>query len=124
MLKMGSLKFRVCQGRLIFADRNHTQDTERERAVLKLCLTLLRVTLIQKNRLCCCLFQQYLALQLPTEGKSGQRNMIRTFTKTFSTVLGWVLHYIRETAVAQGLRYCATNRKVAGSIPAGQWIFH
>ena len=24
-----------------------------------------------------------------------------------------------ETAVAQGLRCCATNRKVAGSIPAG-----
>jgi len=27
--------------------------------------------------------------------------------------------YIWETAVAQWLRYCATNRKVAGSIPIG-----
>jgi len=27
--------------------------------------------------------------------------------------------YLRETAVAQWLRCCATNRKVAGSIPAG-----
>jgi len=92
MLKMDSLKFRMCQGRLIFADRNHTQDTERERAVLKLCMTLLKVTPIQRNRRCC-LFQQYLALQLLTEGKSGQRNMIRTFTKAASPVLGWVLHY-------------------------------
>jgi len=31
----------------------------------------------------------------------------------------------RETAVAQWLRCCATNRKVAGSIPAGViGIFH
>ena len=29
------------------------------------------------------------------------------------TIVGW-----RETAVAQWLRYCATNLKVAGSIPA------
>ena len=29
------------------------------------------------------------------------------------------------TAVAQWLRFCATNRKFAGSIPAGvKWIFH
>jgi hypothetical protein len=27
------------------------------------------------------------------------------------------------TAVAQWLRYCATNRKVTGSIPDGDWIF-
>ena len=27
--------------------------------------------------------------------------------------------YDKGTAVAQWLRYCATNRKVAGSIPAG-----
>ena len=31
----------------------------------------------------------------------------------------FVLCYIGGTAVAQWLRYCATNRKVAGSIPAG-----
>jgi len=29
------------------------------------------------------------------------------------------VHFILETAVAQWLRCCATNRKVAGSIPAG-----
>jgi hypothetical protein len=34
MLQMDSLKFRVCRGRLIFADRNHTQDTEREGAII------------------------------------------------------------------------------------------
>jgi len=28
-----------------------------------------------------------------------------------------------ETAVAQWLRYCATNRKIAGSIPAGVSVF-
>ena len=28
-------------------------------------------------------------------------------------------HPLSGTAVAQWLRYCATNRKVAGSIPAG-----
>ena len=31
----------------------------------------------------------------------------------------------KETALAQWLRYCATNQKVAGSIPAGViGIFH
>ena len=31
----------------------------------------------------------------------------------------------RETAIAQWLRYCATNRNVAGSIPDGViWMFH
>jgi len=34
-------------------------------------------------------------------------------------------NYIDETAVAQWLRCCATNRKVGGSIPAGVIeIFH
>ena len=31
---------------------------------------------------------------------------------------------IGGTAAAQWLRCCATNRKVAGSIPAGVGIFH
>jgi hypothetical protein len=31
--------------------------------------------------------------------------------------------YIRGTAVAQWLRYCATNQKVAGSIPDGAMEF-
>ena len=36
-----------------------------------------------------------------------------------------VLHILLWTAVAQWLRCCATNRKVAGSIPAGViGIFH
>ena len=30
-----------------------------------------------------------------------------------------LLHIYRGTAVAQRLRWCATNRKVAGSVPAG-----
>ena len=33
-------------------------------------------------------------------------------------------HILSGTAVAQWLKYCATNRKVAGSIPAGVMIFH
>ena len=33
--------------------------------------------------------------------------------------------YIPETVVAQWLRCCATNRKAAGSIPAGvSWFFY
>ena len=32
--------------------------------------------------------------------------------------------HVGGTAVAQWLRCCATNRKVAGSIPAGVGIFH
>ena len=32
--------------------------------------------------------------------------------------------YHEGTAVAQWLRCCATNRKVAASIPASHWIFH
>jgi hypothetical protein len=36
-----------------------------------------------------------------------------------------LLHSVKEVAVAQWLRYCATNRKVAGSIPDGViGIFH
>jgi hypothetical protein len=33
--------------------------------------------------------------------------------------LTWLIWYIRRHAVAQWLRHCATNRKVAGSIPDG-----
>jgi len=51
--------------------------------------------------------------------------------KKTSASLSRVLAYsimvivIGGTAVAQWLRYCATNRKVAGSIPAGVIvIFH
>ena len=33
--------------------------------------------------------------------------------------IGYIRCTIRGTAVAQWLRCCATNRKVAGSIPAG-----
>jgi hypothetical protein len=40
-------------------------------------------------------------------------------------VLLELLYYHRGTAVAQWLRCCATNRKVAGSIPDGvNGIFH
>jgi len=39
------------------------------------------------------------------------RHSVRVFTDT--------LHLLGGTAVAQWLRCCATNRKVAGSIPAG-----
>jgi len=35
------------------------------------------------------------------------------------------IYVLMSIAVAQWLRYCATNRKVAGSIPAGViGIFH
>ena len=37
----------------------------------------------------------------------------------FLYILVYIYIYILGTAVAQWLRYCATNRKVAGSIPAG-----
>ena len=38
---------------------------------------------------------------------------------TFNQLLHQPLHIYKGTAVAQWLRCCATNRKVAGSIPAG-----
>ena len=37
----------------------------------------------------------------------------------------YTTHYVLGTAVTQWLRSCATNREVAGSIPAGViGIFH
>jgi hypothetical protein len=33
------------------------------------------------------------------------------------------MRYCTRHAVAQWLMHCATNRKVAGSIPDGHWIF-
>ena len=39
-------------------------------------------------------------------------------------MINLVLFKILGTAVAQWLRYCATNRKVAGSIPDVTGIFH
>ena len=45
--------------------------------------------------------------------------------KAFSTTLNFAILFVMGTAVAQWLRCCATNRKVAGSIPAGViGIFH
>jgi hypothetical protein len=40
------------------------------------------------------------------------------FTVLFN-IISYLLTFTTVTAVAQWLRYCATNRKVAGSIPAG-----
>ena len=46
------------------------------------------------------------------------------FTVLFN-IISYLLTFTTVTAVAQWLRYCATNRKVAGSIPAGViGIFH
>jgi len=39
--------------------------------------------------------------------------------ETYFVTCIYIYIYIWGTAVAQWLRYCATNRKVAGSIPAG-----
>ena len=51
-----------------------------------------------------------------------------TYTAPTITLHGTLLLYVnrrRETAVAQWLRCCATNRKVVGSIPDGViGIFH
>ena len=47
---------------------------------------------------------------------------------TCSDMLAYIFHFLlfnRRTAVAQWLRCCATNRKIAGSVPAGDTgIFH
>jgi hypothetical protein len=43
--------------------------------------------------------------------------------KIFSCVSFYFLHTYTGTAVAQWLRYCATNKKVAGSIPDGVMEF-
>jgi hypothetical protein len=51
---------------------------------------------------------------------SGVASLVHLFL-SFSGIL----LYHTGTAVAQWLRYCATNRKVAGSIPDGAiGIFH
>ena len=43
----------------------------------------------------------------------------------FSTITSYYLYKPRGTAVEQRVRCCATNRKVASSIPAGVFgIFH
>ena len=46
---------------------------------------------------------------------------IYIYTHTFNNIVIFYTVYplYRQTAVAQWLRRCATNRKVAGSIPAG-----
>jgi hypothetical protein len=43
--------------------------------------------------------------------------------RTFSVYNFYDLYLGRGTAVAQWLRYCATNQKVAGSIPDGVMEF-
>jgi len=58
------------------------------------------------------------------------RRILIIFFKTSKPTLVFNLSFLRRdetggTAVAQWLRCCATNRKVAGSIPAGViGIFH
>ena len=54
---------------------------------------------------------------IPKNSVMGLQLMLNTFCKT--------KYYLRETAVAQWLRCCATNRKVAGAISDGViGIFH
>ena len=72
------------------------------------------------------------------QGFTPKKRTILLFTALENSNLTQVCNYILffrlisegmivfgETAVAQWLRYCATNRKVAGSIPDGViGIFH
>jgi hypothetical protein len=44
---------------------------------------------------------------------------VQTGPGAHPTCIQWVQDLLSGTAVAQWLRYCATNRKVAGSIPDG-----
>jgi len=60
-----------------------------------------------------------LSLTSVLDGLSGQRHALASLLPGVTLYLSY-----RDTAVAQWLRYCATNRKVAGSIPAGvSWFF-
>ena len=62
----------------------------------------------------------------------GDSSCLKGHLRTFGSVSQWcstdynvILYYILGTAVAQWLRWRATNRKVAGSIPDGViGIFH
>jgi hypothetical protein len=66
-------------------------------------------------------------LELPKflKAENTVNNLSRVpFSKDHSINTGFT-HPRGEAAVAQWLRYCATNRKVAGSIPDGVTvIFH
>jgi len=63
------------------------------------------------------------------------KNYIKEYMIVYSVnvCVSWIVYLFKifihtqiywGIAVAQWLRCCATNRKVAGSIPAGVWIFH
>jgi hypothetical protein len=59
----------------------------------------------------------------------GQCQHIYIYTDGVTKYDSWLSQYIKtyceHVAVAQWLRHCATNRKVAGSIPDGvTGIFH
>jgi len=65
-----------------------------------------------------------------TRGRRGESSDSTWFMKVDRLVYKFTLLVLKKktlfpTAVAQCLRYCATNRKVAGSIPARViGIFH
>ena len=68
---------------------------------------LIRISKDLLHNLCCDLIR-------PSTARSHIFISFSQFAPIFSYVLSG-----QETAVAQWLRCCATNRKVAGSIPAG-----
>ena len=55
----------------------------------------------------------------------ARTHLIVTFIRTVPVLFCITFHLVLGTAVAQWLRCCATNRKIAGSIPDGViGIFH
>ena len=68
----------------------------------------------------------YLMLQLLDNGETLPfGGYDRPILETYLMVFYGTVHYLPGTAVAQWLRCCAKNRKVAGSIPDGViGIFH
>ena len=68
--------------------------------------------------------RRYLTLVTDLSQASGKSGIRLHFTPKVSVLASQLLIH-RGTAVAQWLRCCATNRKIAGSIPDGViGIFH
>jgi hypothetical protein len=107
---------------------DHNYQTDKENTLLRLSTNEYRSSRWEQdavNRL----NSQILSDMTDKPGRSWQqidrlKNTLSTRTIGNSSVIGDVNTHNWGTAVAQWLRYCATNRKVAGSIPDGcHWNF-
>jgi len=65
-----------------------------------------------------------MAYSLARIGQYHINNKVNVYFYGFKVCNSFLIDlYLRGTALAQWLRCCATNRKVAGSIPAGVSVF-